>query len=778
VGRTSSNLDVISSEPTARPEAAGPPLVLTSLRDRYAIEGEIGHGGMGRVFAARDLKLGRQVAIKVLPPGAHGEEELRRFEQEARAAGSLEHPNVLVVHDIGVLQGEPFIVSELLRGATLRERLRRRPMPSAKALDYAFQLAQGLRAAHDKGIVHRDLKPENLFVTHEGRLKILDFGIAKLSASDRPSENSTVEGAILGTVRYMAPEQVRGQRADHRSDIFACGSILYEMLAGRPAFAGGTDLETASGILNDEPPPSPVGPELERILRRCLEKDPADRFQSAADLALALSTLTSADRRPHPRWFLVGAAALAAAALILLPKRGSRSVERNSIAVLPFANLSSDKDNEYFSDGVTEELISALANVEGLHVVSRTSAFALKDGSLDVKAIGHRLDVATVLEGSVRREGNNLRISAQLVDTADGMHLWSRTYERELKNVFSLEDELARSIAQTLRAKLLPASAPLAPQTTSSVEAHDLYLKGRFVWNKRTEAAINQAIEYFQQAIEKDAGYALAYVGLADANSVLVQYSSRAPLEILPRARRAAQKAVEIGETLGEAHAALALTRIQDYDWPAAEAELRRAIGLKPEYASAHHWLALTLLYTGRLEEARAEIERAQQLDPTSLIIGTVACQVLSDSRQYDRAIERCRKTLELDPGFGVGRAELGMAYLEQGKYPEAAAEFEKLDPSWRLGERGYAYAKSGRTADARRVLVEMEARSKHEWITPVGRALIHIALGQKDAAFTLLNEACQQRDWKLAEVKVSAMYDSLRSDPRYTAVVKCVHLD
>src|SRR5438132_2896164 len=433
------------TRPAGTPDSAATvPSMPGVIAGRYSIDRELGRGAMGRVFAAHDAKLDRDVAIKVLAPGARGEEELRRFEQEARAAGSLNHPNVVAVYDIGVHGGEPYIVSELLEGAPLRERLGGKPLPAALVIDLASQLAEGLAAAHDKGVIHRDLKPENLFVTRGGRLKILDFGIAKLTRA-APSVPQTDTGTVMGTVGYMSPEQVRGEHVDARSDLFSFGCILYEMLAGRAPFDRPSSMETGSAILHDEPPQT-VPRELDPVLRRCLEKDPARRYPSAHELLLALARV----RPPAaPRWrWIAGAMALAVliAAGLLVPRlRAAMDAKgARSIAVLPFVNMSSDKENEYFSDGITEELINALANVEGLRVASRTAVFAIKGQNLDVPKLGARLNADTLLEGSVRREGSTLRVTAQLINVSDGYHLWSQSYDRELKSVFAVEDEIAR----------------------------------------------------------------------------------------------------------------------------------------------------------------------------------------------------------------------------------------------------------------------------------------------------------------------------------------------
>jgi len=471
---------------------------------------------------------------------------------------------------------------------------------------------------------------------------------------------------------------------------------------------------------------------------------------------------------------------------IVARKSGEPAVaaERKSVAVLPFVNMSSDKENEYFSDGMTEELINALSNVNGLRVASRTSAFAFKGKDVDIRQIGEKLNVGAVLEGSVRREGHQLRISAQLVNVADGYHLWSNAYDRELKNVFALEEELARSIAQALKPKLVQSeSAPLVKPATANLAAHDLYLKGRYFWNKRTKEALTKAIGYFQQAVEQDPSYALAYVGLADSTALLPNYGSVSPADALPKARQAALRALELDGTLAEAHEVLGLITQLDYEWSAAEHEFRRAIDLRPEYATAHHRYGLLLSFTGRLEDGRAEIERARQLDPTSLIINAAVALTLINARESDLAIEQSKKTLELDPSFWLARTTLALAYIGQSRYAEAVAELEKLGSPSALassytGFVGYAYAVSGRRAEALRVLAELEERAKREYVSPSARALIYMGLGDKDQAFVWLEKGYAERDWRLGELKVSPLFDSLRSDPRFTRLLKQVHLE
>jgi len=765
------------------PPQLPPFAVPTSLGARYVIKREIGHRAMGRVFAGRDLKLGREVAIKVLPAGARIADQLSRFEQEASAAGSLDHANVLVVHDIGMFEGEPFIVSELLQGTTLRERLGGKALPPAEAVDYCLQLAQGLRAAHEKGIVHRDLKPENLFVTGEGRLKILDFGIAKLSEAPGPARPHTAEGSVIGTVDYMSPEQVRGEPADGRSDIFACGSIVYEMLAARRPFESESVSKTGYAILNREPPPlSPEVPApLARAVERCLAKRPEDRFQSVAELIVALTTAAASPAaRPLRRWLtVVIAAAVPLAVLIVVTRQPQTTAERSSIAVIPFVNVSSDKGNEYLSDGITEELIDVLSNIDGLHVASRTSVFALKDKHLEARELGARLNVKTLLEGSVRREGNALRVAAQLVDVDRDVHLWSRTYERELKGIFALENDIAHSIAQALQRKLLgPSATSQMRASTTSFEAHDLYLRGRYFKEKRNAEALRKAAGYFEQALEKDPRYAMAWVGLADATALLMSYYGAPASLVLSKALHAVQQALELDPDLPEAHATLGLVAMFRYDWAGAEQALRRSIELNSDYSTAHHWYAAMLAWTGRLAEAQIEAERALQLEPTSLIINYLIGFVRYYDRDFPGAIAAYNKALELEPKFGPSHSLLGWTYMAQGKYAEAQIEYDKGTPTWSEWMRGFTYGLSGHRSEALRVVHEMEERARTGYVSPAARGFIYLAIGAEDRAYILLQQACAENDFWLRQMKVEPLFDSYRKEPLFHDVLKCAHLE
>jgi serine/threonine-protein kinase len=748
------------------------------LNDRYIIERELGRGGMGRVLVAQDAKLNRKVAIKFLVTGMHDEQALRRFEQEARAAGSLNHPNVLVIYDAGLHQGRPYIISELLEGDTLRGRLAGTPLPISAAVDYAVQLAEGLAAAHAKGIVHRDLKPENLFITEDGRLKILDFGIAKLTVPKIPSGNleeplQTQPGAILGTIGYLSPEQIRGEPADERSDLFSAGLILYEMFSGKRAFQEASPLETAYAILNAEPSelPAQVTATMKEIIRHCLKKGPEERFQSARELGVQLR---AAANELSLRSVLNEYQA---------PSRRNDLGQISSIAALPFVNLSGDPSNEYFSDGLTEELINALAKVEDLRVAARTSAFQFKGKNSDVREIGRRLGVAAVLEGSVRKEGDSLRITAQLISTSDGYHLWSETYDREMTQVFAIQEDISRAIVETLKLRAAEKrSGPLVTRHTEHPEAHDLYLRGRYFWNKRGQEGAKKSIQYFQQAIEKDPHYAPAYAGLADAYLSLAfsfDAGTVPPGEAAPRAKAAALKALELDDRLAPAHISLAFVCfLYEWDWNEAEKQFQRALALDPRYPHTHHWYSHYLLALGRVEESLAHSKRALELDPLDAILNTHMGWHHLYSHQYELAIEHLRNALEMDPNNFHSQRELGRAYAEKGWYREAVSLLRKAlrqakGDGFAQAGLGYAYATWGKSNEARRSLEHLRRLSPRRYISPYFPAAIHAGLGEKEMALEQLERAYEERSDALVYLKVEPMFSSLRSLPRFKRLVQ-----
>ena len=631
----------------------------------YEILSPIGAGGMGEVYRARDARLGRDVAVKVLPEAVSGDAEtLARFERETRAVAALSHPNILAIHDVGREGDVSFAVLELLEGETLRQRLAAAgPMPWRAALEIAAPVADGLAAAHAKGIVHRDLKPDNIFLTADGRVKILDFGLARRAAGVGAPDDTgaptadglTAPGIVLGTLAYLSPEQARGRDVDGRSDVFAFGSVLYEMLTGRRAFGAPSAPETLVAILRDEPRDLAelgiaVPASLAGVLRRCLRKNPVERFQSASDLAFSLRAAAPGSGQVS----------------------GDAARVPVSVAVLPFRNVSPDADNEYFSDGITEELINALAQVPGLRVAARTSSFLFKESREDIRAIAERLGVSTVLEGSVRKAGDRVRISAQLINAADGYHLWSESHDQNMSDVFAVQEEIARAIVRQLRVKLGLGGETIVKRHTSDPEAYNLYLKGRYFWNRRAPEASRRAIGYFEEAIARDPGYALAYAGLADS------YLGRAKDE-MALAKEAAAKAVALDEELAEGHAALARAVFyDDWNWEAAEREFRRAIELNPTYPESYHMYSHFLVPAGRVEESLAASRRALELDPLSVSMVAHVGWHNVFSGNSEAAIPYSRAAIDMDPTFFSARIHLGIALEQTGRLEEAIEEFRK----------------------------------------------------------------------------------------------------
>jgi serine/threonine-protein kinase len=737
----------------------------------YEILSPLGAGGMGEVYRARDTRLERNVAVKVLPESLIADPEaLARFEREARSIAALSHPNILAIHDFGREDQTVYAVMELLEGETLREKLAQ-ALPRRKALDYALQIAQGLAAAHARGIVHRDLKPENIFVTRDGLVKILDFGLAKSSESavptdaEAPTAGATRPGWVLGTPGYMSPEQARGVPADHRSDLFSFGAILYEMLAGERAFRGDNDVEMLVAVIRDPPPPlsrpgRSVPPELEDLVLRCLEKEPEERFQSARDLAFALRVLERDERSPQPS----GGSGAGPAA--------------TSIAVLPFRNMSADPQNEYFSDGMTEEIINALSAIDALRVTSRTSSFAFKGRNEDVRQIGAALGVRTVLEGSVRQAGRKIRITAQLVDVSDGYHLWSEKYDREMEDIFAVQDEIARAIAGTLKVRLLPAEeARLAQRGTTDVEAYNHYLKGRYHFNRREPP---EAIAEFERALEIDPAYTDAQTGLSESYCIYGFYGGIDTREAFARARAAAEKARQLDPDSADVHVALGLVdHYFGWDFDRQERELRRAIEIAPGSAAAYSWLGLMLAFRNRSDEALELTRHAVALEPLSANAQTNVGWVSFGKRSLEAAAAEFRRALHIDPNAPYPLWALGLTCQLLGRHEESVASMEKAAQvtgrrqTYYLALLAGSYAAAGRRAEALDLLKDLEQRSARQYIAPYHMALTHIALGDIDRVFDCLDRGCQERNALGWWFRDCAVFDSLRSDPRFPALVR-----
>jgi eukaryotic-like serine/threonine-protein kinase len=745
------------------------------VAERYRLEDEIGRGGASTVFLAEDLKHGRKVAIKVLRPVPGYEPQ--RFLREIRIAARLSHPQILPLHDSGEIEPErpggprllyfvmPYAGCESLRDRLLREG----QLPVDVALRITRAVAAALGYAHRLGVIHRDIKPENILL-QEGEPVIADFGVATaISAAGGDAVYITDHGFAVGTPAYMSPEQASAEpRLDGRCDQYSLACVLYEMLAGDPPFAGTGARATMARHAIEAP--APIGARrpnvpaaIERALARALAKEPADRFPTMTEFAEALVTSV-----PE----IIPAAA------------PGTTREAHTIAVLPFVNASADPENEYLSDGITDELILALGKVEGLNVASRTSVFALKGLKEDIRNLGARLGVSAVLEGTVRRAGNRLRITAQLIGVAEGRTLWAERYDRELQDVLDIQDEIARTIVTTLRSTLLRDLGDAPPvRYTANLTAYHLYLKGRYWWNRRTQAAIAEGIKYFEQAIQEDAGYALAYTGLADSFALQIDYRGAPVREGMERAREMARNAIELDDTLGEAHTSLAwVTFVYDWDWPAAAARFDRAIELNPSYSVAHQWYSWLLIAMGRTEAALAEGRIAADLDPASVSIRRSMGWLQYYARRPREALEHLRRALAMNPTAEETHRLLGLAYLQLGMYDESAAAFREAvasseSPALATAGLGLVAAAKGRLTDARGILDGLYAESREHYLTPVAFVMLHAGLGEPDAAFEWLDRALDDRRGWLAYLKVEPLLDPLRSDVRFTRLVERMRL-
>ncbi len=731
----------------------------------YLIREKLGTGGMGEVYLAEDTKLARNVALKVLPPELAAHPDRReRFHREAKAVAALNHPNIVTLYSVEETEGVLFLTLELVEGETLREKIDREPLPMEQVLEIGAQIGEALARAHAAGILHRDLKPHNVMVTAEGRAKLLDFGLAKFlapAASDPESATmarETSPGMTLGTAGYMAPEQALGKDVDARADLFALGVVLYEMATGKSPFRGETLAAFFDSLLHDAPAsPLSLNPtlpsDLVRVIERALEKEPKRRYASAGELVSELRG--AAAEKPRTR--------------------------RLSIAVLPFRDLSPERDQDYFCQGLSEELINTLAAIPGLRVLARTSAFALQGQGLDVREIGRRLRADTVLEGSVRKSGRRLRITTQLVDAAEGHMLWSKKFDRDLDDVFSVQDEIAETVASELQTELGLARERSDARRASNLEAYDAYLRGLFAMNRWTEDWVERAMGSFEQAVAKDPGYALAHAAIAEC---LVWFYSgigiRSARETIPRAREAVAKALALGPELPEPHKVQGLIAMNhDWDRKAAEEHFARAIELNPSSADARVWNAWRLsLLEGSYEEALSELRVAEELDPLDLKIKTQIGYVYYFLRNLDRAEAQLRSVVAIDPHFAFAHYGLGDVHAQQGRYAEALSELEE---SVRLGGSSvnhlsilsYVNGLAGRAEEARRFIAEIRSRSARGYASPIWSAVAHLGLGEVDAAFEWLDRAFEEKDGSLILIAASPEFDPLRGDPRFRALLE-----
>ncbi|MGH9955684.1 MAG: protein kinase domain-containing protein [Pyrinomonadaceae bacterium] len=852
---------------------------------RYEIRSQLGAGGMGEVYRAEDTQLRRQVALKILPGDLAGHQDrMRRFVQEAQAAAALNHPNIAHIYEIGssptVREGSDaptpdeethFIAMELIDGLTLRELIHGGQTELTKLLRYLQHAAEGLAKAHTAGIVHRDLKPDNIMVTRDGHAKILDFGLAKLiegrggegtggrgeddltlAMAPRPpvAQSLTSPGLIMGTAGYMSPEQAQGKtkEVDHRSDIFSFGCILFEAITGRKAFEGQDAIDSLNKIIREPAAPiselNPTAPaDLQRIVRRCLAKDPDERYQTIKDVAIELrdvrramesegidataptrsyddrKSVSDADSEPtllrgarptgerstpstrasSAEYIVSGikqhkVATLVIAAIVVgiagfvavrsyLHARNSE-VAIESIAVLPFVNQSNDAGAEWISDGLTESIINSLTQVPNLKVIARSSVFRYKDKETDPLKAGEELGVRAVLTGRLQQRGDDVIVSAELVDLRDHKQLWGDQYQRKMADLLSVQRDIAREITTNLRPRLAGEELNRASKRlTENSEAYQLYLKGRFYWNKRTIEDFRKAIEFFQQAIDKDSNYALAYSGLADSYSLLSVYGGGSPREFMAKAKAATKRALELDEGLAEAHASLGQILSQvDNDFNGAGREFQRAIELNPNYATAHQWKAENLSVMGRHDEALSAIRRALELDPMSLIINRVYGDTLVDARRYDQAIEQYRKAIDMEPGFITTHFFLGRAYEAKGMYDQAIAEYATTVGTWGIPPESWArmkaaYDKSGWKAFLQTWLNIVLEKHKQSYVPPFVIASFYARLDQKDDAIAWLEMAYEERDFRMEHIGTAFEFDSLRSDPRFADLLRRVGL-
>jgi len=748
--------------------AETPAALASTLADRYGIERELARGGMAAVYLAEDRKHGRKVAIKVLQAELVAHLGAARFLREIRIAARLTHPHILPLIDSGEAGGLLYYVMPHVPGGSLRQRLAREPrLALPEAIRIARDVGAALDYAHREGFVHRDVKPENILFA-DGHAVLADFGIAR-AASGAGRDAVTEVGLTLGTPEYMSPEQAAGeQNLGSPSDVYSLGCIVYEMLAGEPPILGPGPRATMAKQVTETPRPlralrPEVPPHVERALGRALAKDPADRFASAGAFVAALQGQGSAPGGPVS-W-----------------------TAARCIAVLPFVNASPDPDNEYLSDGITDELIAALAGVEGLRVASRTSVFALKGKPQDVRATGALLGAAWVLEGTVRRSGERLRITAQLTSTEDGQLLWSERYDRTFADVFAIQEEIARTIVDTLRvtsfADLAAPAAPVAKRYTRSLAAYGLYLKGRYAWNKRTQEDITEAIRCFEQAIAEDPAYAPAYAGLSDSYALQLDYRSVAVADGFARAKGYARKALELDETVAEAHASLGWALfIYDWDWDGAGREFQRAIELDPRYPTAHQWFAFFLAAMGRLDEALVAGHTALELDPASVSIRRSMGFAYYYARRYDQARYHLSRALAMNPTAFETYRFLALALAQQGQWAEAeraTREAMALPGSgpYTIATLGYVLARTGRRAEAEDQLAELDALRRTGYVSPVAYAMLHLGLEQWPQAIAWVERAYQERRGWLAYLKVNPILDPLRGHPGLDVLLRKMRL-
>ena len=772
---------------------------------RYQIIEEMGHGGMGKVYKALDTEIKEKIAIKLLKPEiAADAETIERFRNELKFARKIRHTNVCQMFDLAKSESTYYITMEFVQGEDLKRLIRKMGRLSAgQAISIGRQVCEGLAEAHKLGVVHRDLKPQNIMLDEDGHARIMDFGIAR----SIKAKGITGAGVIIGTPEYMSPEQVEGKDTDQRSDIYSLGIVLYEMVTGRVPFKGDTPFTV--GIKHkSEMPKNPrdlnaqIPEDLGRLILKCLAKDKDKRYQSADNVAAGLAQIEKAlptteklipKRKPRvgkgegaegKKYLLYGAifvlAVLVVAAGIFLFRGRGRAI--TSIAVMPFGFTGGGPDAEYLAEGMTESIIGNLSQLPGLKkVIARSSVFHYKGKEIIPKDVGQELGVDAILISRMNQRGDELSINVELVNTSDNSRIWGHQYKKKAAEAFDFQQEISNSIAENLRLKLTGQDIQrIAKRSTTSPEAYQAYVRGRFFWNKRTEEGLKTAIEYFKQAAEKDPNYALAYAGLADSYSTLPQYSSFPPKEAFEKARAAVARALELDDRIAEAHTALAdILTYEDWDWEGAEKEFKRAIELNPNYATAHHWYAFILMFMGRFEKSIEQIGQAQELDPLSLIINANMGLMRYYARRYDDAIGYYRRALEMDPNFGEIHWYLGMAYGQKGLFEETVQEMQKaatLSGGFpkHLASLAHAYVLAGKKDDAVKIARDLDQRGEGKY----KMAAYYAALGNKDRAFECLEEAYKERSSEITILKVDPALDSLRPDPRFKALLKKMNFE
>lgn len=776
----------------------------------YEIISLLGQGGMGEVYRARDLKLRREVAIKVISsPMAQDAEALARFRREAEAASALNHPNIVTVHGFGeALMPDgthcAYIVVELIEGQTLRALIRDAEITREQLVRYCAQVAEGLAKAHAAGIVHRDLKPDNIMVSNDGYAKILDFGLAKLQkksehvdadGATQPLESKS--GAIVGTTGYMSPEQIRGLQVDARGDIFAFGCILYECVARRRAFDGETQFDVLSNIVHEEPAPlqrawPDVPEDMERLVRRCLAKSPDDRYQSARDLAIDLREIIGSGvserragvappRRPSSRAIWITALLLLAAVIVaaVVIRRAGSSQPLSSLVILPFSNAARDPQLDYLSDGVTDALLNDVSRIPDVRLIARTTSFRYKNTTKDLPVIGHELGVDGIVTGQVRRGGEHLVVDVELVQSKDGTRIWGEHYERNADDMLAIERDIVARLAQALRVnKSSVQFAPPRPATENRA-AYDDYLKGRYFWNKRTSESVTKALGLFQAAIDADPTYARAYSGVADCYIAFNQLGTAPHEQACARGIAAAKRALELDESIPEAHTSMGYLHWScELDLKATAQELHRALELSPNHAQSQHWYGLFLVNAGRWQEGLPHLREAARLDPFSTQIQANLAYAIYYSGKTDDAIHAAEDAIELDRQAPYPYHIRGYIALGDGDYP-TAIRYLKIAVAKHLAVStaflAYAYARSGDRASATQTLAEIDQQPTDAARPPALIAGVWSALGERDRAFEMLEKAYTARDFWLSELRVCPLFDPIRDDPRFADLLKRV---